>query len=77
MKVGDMNQQELGYFDYLNTKFEITASSTEDLRAIIKQTRTVLQEQEEQTKQEFESKRMYLAEVERIIANIEKGIFRK
>lgn len=72
-----MNPQELEYFDHLNKKFETTASSTEEMKQMIKEAGELLKEQENQLKQEFASKRMYLAEVERIISNIEKGTLRK
>jgi len=77
MKLSDMKQQELEYFAYLCKKFEVEVSSTEALRDVIKTMRKSLEEQEKAIQEQLKENNKILNEYEKMIANLEKGAFRK
>jgi len=77
MKISDMSQAELQYFEFLCKKFEITTTSTEALREVIKGARLKLDEQKKQLEVELQETQKYLNEIEKMVGNLEKGGLRK
>ena len=73
MKISEMNQQELEYFAYLCSKFEIQTSSTEGLREVITNLRKTYETQEKEIKDQIVENKKLLSEYEKMIGNLEKG----
>jgi ribosome-binding protein aMBF1 (putative translation factor) len=77
MKISEMNNQELIYFEFLCKKFDIQTSSTEELREVIKGARNQLDEQKKELENKLDETKKYLNEIEKMIGNLEKGGLRK